>query len=657
MKAKLTFLMILISVATFAAPSFKQVSMVTLPFSPNQISWAHTIDFKFFLCSNSTDMVMLDGVQGKILWSLNFEKEFGSKKIHNQYWNKFANVVLVYTEDSKKAMGKKFFIDGKNGKVLWSSEKYVSGLGEYELASGFSNYFDAATNCVLLPTKETVDFVDVYTGNVRWSKSFSMEGKMKEFDCFIMKYYNLVKIELGKESAIYLTTENGTEVSNIDLYYNQKKALSDRKWTTVLDIPEKNCYVIMKGHESKALNTLGLILGAGTGFQSWNMDFSCYEVGTDRLIWEKQHKIAQSQDWITMQYYVKMLYSDGKIFVEHEPNLKTNSGLTVLDVETGEKDWECYYTVTEMKGLTAVVLTPFPAPDPVVYNGFAYVVDKVKNRVFCYNLQNGTKIWESEKFPDAQKIPHLFAIDGKIILAHGAPAIKIRKTETESDYCFGYNTGRKRVVCAGKKMHTYQYIYNSEDKYGLIAYDAATGKIEWSSRTIAKAAKDKFGFIASTQYIDNKLYCATNKNFFILDPKNGAVISSIPVAKEKLGDIWGMTYFENEKQIVLNCVKGIVKVDAYSAKILGSVKTPNIPGPAVSTLINADDHYKDFAIYTKGNPKKMQYKEFASIDLEKMTIRGIDDATILDSNIDHFSDGGDMFFKTNGKVFTVYSVN
>ena len=663
MKKMYLLFVVLISLfnESFAKNDFNVVHSLTIPFSPSVMNYSHTSDFNYFLCSTKSDMLMIDGISGKVLWQINFQKNFGDKKFTNQFWNKNANVILIYDEDTKKAVATKYFIDGKTGSLLWKSANYVSDFGDYELSAGFQNYFDQKTNGVLLPTKDRVEFVNVKTGDVIWSKSFDLSGKAKNFDCYIMNNYDLVKITTVKDTQIYVTTDEGKEVTDIDMYYDKKKALSSASRATVLDIPERNCYVIMKGKESVFLNTLAIFGGGGGGYQSWKMKFSAYENGTDRLLWEKEHMIAQAWDWITNEPYVRMLYADDKLFIEHEPNLKTNSGLTVLDINTGEKAWECYFTTTEMKGLLSTTLTPFPAPDPIIYNGKVYVVDKVKNKVICYNIQNGSKIWESNKFPDAQKIPSLICVDGKIIMVMGAAAQKILKTEYETpqgqiNVCFSYSTPRMRVVCSGRKKYTYKYIYNSIDKYGLIAYNAETGKIEWSNETIAKAAKDKFNFIASTEYVDGKMYCSTDKNLFVLDGATGKVLNSVPVSKEKLGDIWRMTYFENQKQFIVDCAKGIVKVDATNGKILGSLKTPNISGLPITDLINSDDSYDDYAVFTNGNIKKMEYKEFSSINLQNMSVRGTHAADVLFYDDSHFSDGGEKFFVSKGNKFSVYSV-
>ncbi|MDO9635289.1 MAG: PQQ-binding-like beta-propeller repeat protein [Paludibacter sp.] len=653
---------IAILLATFVsiyAADFKTLSSIDLPFSPNEIVYDHTSDFQYFLCSNKLEMLMFDGNTGKILWQMNFQKETGAKKIANQFWNKNANVILVFEEDTKKAVSTKYFIDGKSGKLLWKSNNYVSDFGKYELSNGFKNYFDTKTNGVLLPTKEKIDFVNVMTGEVIWSKAFDIAGKARDFDCFIMEYYNLVKVITGKDSEIFLTTDKGIEVADIEKYYDKKKALKNASRASYLEIPEKNCYVIMKGKESVLLDVMGIIGGGGTGAQSWKMKFSAYEMNTDRLLWEKEHFIAQGADWITYQPYVAMMYADGKLFVEHEPNLKTNSGLTVLDIYTGEKSWECNYTTSSMKGVTTTVLTPFPAPDPVVYNGSVYVMDNFQNRFISYNLETGNKQWESEKMPTVQKIPAAILTDGVIILPLGAAERKIQKTETASEFCFSYHTSRVRVVCSGsgksRKQYTYKYIYDDKDSYGIRAFNPATGKLLWSNETIAKAAKDKFSFVASTQLVDGKLYCATNKNLFILDPKTGAVLGSAPISKEKVGDIWGMTYFDNQNQFILNCANGVVKVDAANARVLGSLKTPNVSGLAVSEMTNADDPYLDYAIFTKGDVKKMEYKEFAAIDLEKMSLRGVFSADVLFDNNPHFADGGEKFFVANGKNVKIFA--
>jgi hypothetical protein len=201
-----------------------------------------------------------------------------------------------------------------------------------------------------------------------------------------------------------------------------------------------------------------------------------------------------------------------------------------------------------------------------------------------------------------------------------------------------------------------RYEYNNKDKYGINAYDAATGKIVWSNETIEKKAKDKFDLIAGLQLIDGKLFCATDKNFFILDPKTGDVMNSAPVAKEKLGDAWKMYYFPEEKKIIVNCENGIVKINPETVKVEGVVKTPTVPFYQASKFMNADDTYKDYAIFTSGDGVKMTFKEFASINLDKMTIRGVEKGDLLFYNPSHFSDGAEMFYTVDGAEFKLYSV-
>ena len=614
-------------------PQFKELRKVKLPFTPSTHWYTHTDDFKFFLCSTKSDMLMLDGISGKILWQTNFKKDFKNDKFANQYWNKEANVVLVFDEDTKKAVATKYFIDGKTGKLLWSNDKYVSDYGQYKLSEGFSNYYDPATNSVLLPTKESVDLVNVETGKLIWSKSFSLTGKAKEFDCYIMKYYDLVKVITGKESEIYLTTTDGKEVTDIEPYFNKKKYMADRLHATVIDIPSKNMYVIMQGETNNFYAFLGATL------PKWKMNFKAYDAKTDKLLWNKQYKIAYAFDWIDYTPLIKMSYQDGKLFVQHDPNANSSSGLTVLNLDNGELLWEASYATSEIKNnLTKAYLTPFPAPDPVINNGKAYIVDKAKNIVSCYDANTGKKLWDSRKYPDAQKISTLIYTDGMVIMSYGGDATK----------CVDH------VQSSGPSIFRHEYL--NKDKYGIIAYDAATGKEVWTGESISKNAKDGFDYIAGMQFIDGKLYCATDKNFFILDPKTGNVVNSAPVSKEKVGDAWKMYYFSDQNKIVISCDKGIVKIDPVAVKTIGVVKTPTIPYYPASYLMKADDLYSDFALFTDGNAADGKFKEFAAIDLDKMAVRGVEDGELLFYDIPHFSYGAEMFYKVDGSEITFYSV-
>jgi outer membrane protein assembly factor BamB len=629
------FMVLVLSVnITSAFAAFKQLHSVKLSFTPSTHNYSHTDDFSYFLCSNKSDMAMVDGLNGKVLWSINFAKDLSNKRFSNQHWNKYANVILVYDEDTKKEVAKKYFIDGETGKMLWESNSYVSDYGKYELKDGFTNYFDYETNGVLLPTKNSVDFVDVNTGKTLWSKTFDLSGKARDFDCFIMKYYDLVKIITGKETEIYLSTLTGEEVTDINPYYNKKKALADKRFVHMVEVPEKNMYVTMQGETSNFYAFLGASL------PKWKMTFIAYDLKTDQQLWNKKYMVAHAFDWLSYEPFLRMSYGNGKIFVQHDPNLNTKSGLTVIDVDNGEKIWEANYSTSEMKssGLTKTYLTPYPAPEPLVVGNTVFVVDKVYNHVGCFDINSGKKIWESPKFPDAQKIPTLVYFDGVLVMAFGQPTAKTAKI----------------IQSSGPTI--YRREFNGKDKYGIIAYDATTGKTLWFGDKLAKKTKDKFEYIAGTELVNGKLLCATNKNFFIIDPKSGEVEGSLPVSKEKVGAIWKMNYFAEKEKVVLDCEKGVVKIDPVGLKIEGSVKTPNITYFSPVGSMNADNHYDDYAIFTSGKPSKMQMKTFASIDLDAMKIRGTESAALLFYDNPHFSYGAEMFYKSSGSTLTIYSV-
>ena len=631
----LIFILLAFSALYAKDATFREIQSIQMPFEATQKYYEHTSDFKFFLCSTKEEMLMMDGIAGKILWHINFEKEFKNEKFSNQFWNKTANVVLLFDEDTKKGVATKYFIDGKTGKQLWTSDKYVSDFGQYELSYGFSNYYDEETNSVLLPTKESVDLVDVTTGKTIWTKPINLTGKSKEFNCFIMNYYNLVKIVTGKEDEAYFTTTDGKEVTDIEPYFNKKKFMADRLHATIIDIPDKNMYVLMQGETNRFLSMVG------TAMPKWKMYFKGYDAKTNELLWSKQYKIAYTFDMVDYSPLVKMLYSDGKLFVEHEPNLNNNSGLTVLNVDNGEMLWEAYFSTSEIKNsLTKVVLTPFPAPSPEMADGKTFVVNKIKNIVSCYDSETGKKLWDSEKYPDAQKIPTLIAADGLVIMVHGGDAIK----------CVGH------VQSSGPTIYNHEY--NNKDKYGIIAYNAATGKVVWSNETIGKEAKDNFGYVAGMELIGDKLFCATDKNFFIIEPKTGNILNSTPVSKEKLGDAWRMFYFSENEKIIVNCDNGIIKIDSKTAKVEGRLEIKNIPyfPPTYSLDVNPLNLYEDYAIIIDGDPEKFKFDKFASIDLDAMAVRGTDDAYLIFDSNDHFGENAEMFYKLEKSNFKIYKV-
>lgn len=617
--------------------AFRELHNIKLPFSPSVIMYQHTDDFRFFLCSTKSDIAMADGTTGSILWQKNFEKDFGNKKFANQFWNKDANVILVYDEDSKNSIATKYFLDGRTGKMLWTSNRYISGLGDYDLGEGFKNYYDPTTNGILLPTRESVDLTNVNTGKTIWSIPVVLNGKGKDFDCFIMEYYDLVEIQNG-ESVKYYTIGEGKEVKDIDSWFNRKKYLADQLHSHMIDIPDKGMYVLMTTSSVSSYKAF-----TGIDLPKLDMTFMGYESKTDKLVWSKVYHINCAFNWVNQtEFFARMYYDGTRLFVEHNPSPKANTGLTVLDPATGELLWEAGFKASDIKtsGLTKNVLTPFPAPHPVTIDGRTYVVNKAKNIVSCYDAAKGTKIWDSEDFPDAQKIPSLIYKDGMLIMGYGGGAKK----------CV--------TIIQDKGPNIERYEYNNKDKYGINAYDAATGKVAWSHETIEKKAKIKIDRIAGIEMMDGQLVCATDRNFLVLDPKTGNVISNVPISNEKVGDAWSMVWFPERKTIVLNCEDGLIKIDVATKKVAATLKTPTFPFfmPYEEESMLADDPWSDYAVFTKGDGAKMELKEFASIDLDGMKIRGAGDADLFTFRMPHFSTGGEMFYRTDGDELRIFSV-
>jgi outer membrane protein assembly factor BamB len=617
------------------AQEFKPLYNLELPFKPTINWYDHTSDFKFFLCSTKEEMLVLDGTTGKILWHTTFAKEFGEKSISNQYWNKDANVIMLYNDDSKKGTTTKYFVDGKTGKTLWKSATYVSKLGDYKAEDGFVRDYDPATKGVILPTKETIDFVDIFTGKPLWSKSFALEGKQKNFDCFVMMYYDLVCVNTGKESSMFFTTKEGKEVTDIEPYLDLKKLRSDSKHAKKLDIPEKNMYVILQGETSVTPYVLGLDI------PKKKMILYAFEEKTNKLVWKKNYEFAYAMPYTSTEPLIRLYYSHDKLFIQHYSGVSSkDEGLTVIDISNGEKMWTASFTCfsVDTRGISKNYMTLYPSPDPLVTNDVVYVADKKQNKLVCYDAKTGAIKWESEKFPDTQKIPFLALKDQILIMQYGAADVKdvaIAKSD-------------------GPSVYTLEY--DAKDKYGIIAYDAKTGKIIWTGDDLAKKAGDKFKLIAGTTLTDKGLMCLTNKNLISIDFATGNLIAKTSIEDLDLGDVWLAFEFDKQQQIIVNCEKGIVKINAKTMQVESTLKTPNIPGYPAFNDMNYDDAYDDFAIFSKGDAEKMEYKKFACIDLATMSIRGEEDAEILYFDIDAFSEGAELFYRVDNETITMYSV-
>jgi outer membrane protein assembly factor BamB len=129
------------------------------PNKPNFLMYANS-DGRYILGSTTSDVAVLDGASGKLLWQANFQDKLGSKKCEIQYVMDDAGVFLVYNKRGKNDV--LHVMDLNTGEELWNTDQFeklkLSSILYLKEKKGF-----------MIVTKDGLTLFDARTGNTIWN--------------------------------------------------------------------------------------------------------------------------------------------------------------------------------------------------------------------------------------------------------------------------------------------------------------------------------------------------------------------------------------------------------------------------------------------------------------------------------------------------------
>lgn len=478
-------------------------------------------DRTLVLGGNKTELAMMDGVTGKILWQLNYKEKLGQKKANDWNWDKKVKVVWVEVKgDNKKESITSYFKDA-NGEQI-SEQAYNQLREEYEK-------------------------------DIRWVQKNTLIVDEHGTDVWLDYEPKKVVAAGGKGAKSMVTV----------------KANRNYTWSTNIEIR----YV-----RSLCANTVGTRNGKD---------------------------------------YIRLAYSHDKIFVIYE-------GMSVIDIKTGKLLWQTDLDNSDMDfGLFKSVQTLGRAGFPFTDKTGVYVADLSKGqfRIKKFDAENGTLIWQSEKFDKDNVVPSLQVINGVLIAQFGGRL----RTET---YIPGVE-GRPDV-CKTEIKFT--------GDAGLRAYDTNTGKLLWETSAM-KELGDRFsGAITNMLKIGELVCVASDKNFYLFN-SDGIVKFSTPIKALKIGKPETIEMY-NDNVVLLQCDAGVALISMIDNKVIFAAKT--------GKCFDYQKVGNAFFVWT--GKDQFNQSEFVRVDMENGTLL----SKAKDMPYPYFSPDGEYVTKFDGSKVMRY---
>lgn len=409
---------------------------------------------------------------------------------------------------------------------------------------------------VLAGDLSEIAMVDTKNGATIWKVNFKEKFGQKKCKDWTwdedMQIVNLVfKGEEKGQEKIILLDENSGNVVEKGTAKTVKSKPSKTALKTRLSIPEKNLTLRLsydrptivsanKGRNTKIKVECGGALNWSTDIEGQIVRSLCSSVAFRGF----------GGDFLNIDVI------NDKVFVIYE-------GISVLDLNTGKLLWKATFDNSEFDfGLIKQKQTLGRAAMPLVVNDAVYIVDLAKGNynIKKYNLENGSILWQSDKFDEDAIVPELTIVGNAVVARFGG--IIEQQTHIEG------STNVPEKCIAEPKL---------KGDFGVKAYDIASGKLLWETTALKEQLADKFNSSISNFASDGKtLYVASDKNLFAFDPVSGKPKFQVPVSKLKVGNI--QTLFIHNDNLIAEGEEGVASFKMSDGKMNFAMNTDKCLG-------------------------------------------------------------------------------
>jgi outer membrane protein assembly factor BamB len=365
----------------------------TFPNNPNLLMYANS-DGRYIVGSSSTDVSVLDGTNGKLLWKANFQEKLGSKKCEMQYVMDDAGILLLYNKRGNNDV--MYVVDLHTGEELWNTDRFeklrLSSIQYLKEKKGF-----------MITTKDGLSLYDGRTGNRiwnvdRWSGSLARMIYDAGKDELIMLNYKTswgALLSGYKNQIMSVNASNG--IVNWAQEYFGVMHINPRTDKPVfdMDVKDNHIYLMINGLE---------VLDRNTGNKLWKTEYEVFDqkvpIGAPGMIYF-YNGVAKPLITKDAVYLVYNRPAGGKVAVQK------------LDLNSGNMLWE-YRVEGKNNPVPKLILTNerllvqlggrinIVGPEKV---GNSYITTSkykwIGNfGVVALNPANGQEIWKQSKMKD-----------------------------------------------------------------------------------------------------------------------------------------------------------------------------------------------------------------------------------------------------------------
>ncbi|MDP1675291.1 MAG: PQQ-binding-like beta-propeller repeat protein [Bacteroidota bacterium] len=554
--------------------------------------------------ANEEEICMLNGMDGKVLWSYEYKDKLGIKSFEYQSWNKKAGVIMLL--ENKDDNCHKIFLDEKTGNELWRTDR-LTNFGNYLIDGTFRDNYVQELYATPFFDGKNVELVEIKTGKALWSNSQFKDFKDDDFELFTLAEEGLVGI-MNADKFGYIDLKTGKSVARGKISPN----------SDAITLSEKDLRVSIDYGKHEFLSF------------TRKMTLSATKISTNQKVWETSFEGTVYESWAIFSgesVLGQLLKGGNKVItfdVVGDNVIVIYEGISVFDLKDGRKLWSAAYESVDYEGGLKVVQILNVAARLISGDGI-FLVDRKTEKIHKYDLATGKELWTAPGISSDDIIPCMILKNHTLLVQFG-----------------GY--------MSVQTFFTGDQVYQSEskfagDSYGIRAYNAETGSLLWDTDKMKSVLKEEFGERITDLIINGDyVYVCGEKTLFALEVQTGKPKYTVNIKDLKIDAPFYLTLSESGQRLYLDCDEGIAAFNIADGKKIYSNNTD-----------------KNFGRFSQGKNyfswngvEPLELSKFIGFDLNTGAIKGEYE---MNSDTPQLTDDGEYLIRFDGKNVIKLSMN